>query len=51
MSPDQQEWLARLNQLEQALARVNEQFKPRQPNGQDLVRNVSVMYGENPESF
>jgi multidrug efflux pump subunit AcrB len=37
--------------LEQALARVNEQFKPRQPNGQDLVRNVSVMYGENPDAY
>jgi len=37
--------------LEQALARVNEQYKPGQPQGQDLVRNVTVMYGENPDAF
>jgi multidrug efflux pump subunit AcrB len=37
--------------LEQALVRVNEAFKPRQPDGQDLVRNVSVIFGENPDAF
>ena len=37
--------------LEIALAEVNEQFKPHQPGGQDLVRNVTVIYGENPDAF
>ena len=37
--------------LEAALAEVNEQFKPRQPEEQDLVRNVTVIYGQNPDAF
>ncbi|MGC1953273.1 MAG: efflux RND transporter permease subunit [Gammaproteobacteria bacterium] len=37
--------------LEAALAEVNEQFKPRQPQRQDLVRNVTVIYGQNPDAF
>jgi multidrug efflux pump subunit AcrB len=34
-----------------ALQQVNAQFKPRQPDGQDLVRNVTVIYGQNPDAF
>lgn len=37
--------------LEQALERVNEQFRPRQPDRQDLVRNVSVVFRENPDAY
>ncbi len=37
--------------LEDALQRVNEQFKPRQPDGLDLVRNVTVIFGQNPDAF
>jgi len=37
--------------LTAALERVNEHFRPRQPEGRDLVRNVMVIYGQNPDSF
>ena len=43
------EWV--VAQLEAALVKVNEQFKPRQPEGQDLVRNVTVIHGQNPDAF
>lgn len=38
-------------QLTAALARTNTTFKPRQPNGQDLVRNVTVIFGQNPDAY
>ncbi len=37
--------------LETALKQVNEEFKPRQPDGRDLVRNVTVIFGQNPDAF
>ncbi len=37
--------------LEQALQQINQQYKPRQPGEQDLVRNVTVIYGQNPDAF
>ena len=37
--------------IEAALVKVNEKFKPRQPRAQDLVRNVTVIYGSNPDAF
>jgi len=40
-----------VQELEAALARVNEQFRPRQPEGQDLVRNLAVIHGQNPDAF
>jgi multidrug efflux pump subunit AcrB len=40
-----------VTKLEQALLQVNEQFRPRQPDQQDLVRNISVIYGQNPDAF
>jgi HAE1 family hydrophobic/amphiphilic exporter-1 len=43
------EWV--VAQLETALAEVNKQFRRRQPGGQDLVRNVTVIYGQNPDAF
>jgi multidrug efflux pump subunit AcrB len=37
--------------LGRALAEVNEDFRPRQPEGHELVRNVMVMHGQNPDAF
>ncbi len=37
--------------LTEAVQRVNERFKPRQPEGQDLVRNLMVIHGQNPDAF
>jgi multidrug efflux pump subunit AcrB len=37
--------------LESTIRQVNEQFKPRQPEQQDLVRNLTVIYGENPDAY
>ncbi|MEN8175483.1 MAG: efflux RND transporter permease subunit [Pseudomonadota bacterium] len=37
--------------MEEALQRVNARFKPRQPGGQNLVSNVAVIYGQNPDAF
>ncbi|HUV38837.1 MAG TPA: efflux RND transporter permease subunit, partial [Planctomycetota bacterium] len=34
-----------------ALDRVNARFKPLQPDGRDLVRNVFVQYGVNPDAY
>ncbi|MCP5298498.1 MAG: efflux RND transporter permease subunit [Chromatiaceae bacterium] len=38
-------------QVVAALGRANEQFRPRQPRQQDLVRQVTVIYGENPDAY
>ncbi len=38
-------------QLTAAAQRVNQRYKPRQPDGQDLVRNITVIYGQNPDAF
>ena len=47
--------LARTEQVvakvEQALERVNRRFLPRQPGGRELVRNVTVIFGQNPDAF
>jgi multidrug efflux pump subunit AcrB len=40
-----------ISRLIEALDRVNERFKPRQPDRQDLVRNVAVIYAQNPDAF
>ena len=40
-----------VNDIVLALERVDAQFKPRQPRGQELVRNVAVIFGENPDAF
>lgn len=37
--------------LEAALTRLNARYKPRQPDGQDLVHNVTVIYGQNPDAY
>lgn len=40
-----------VNKLTTALARVNDLYKPRQPEAQNLVQNVSVIFGENPDAY
>jgi multidrug efflux pump subunit AcrB len=40
-----------IEQLIQALERVNSQFRSRQPEEQDLVRHVSILYGQNPDAY
>mgnify|MGYP001549706576 CR=1 FL=1 len=36
---------------ESALAEVNKRYIPDQPDGQDLVRNITVIYGQNPDAY
>jgi len=36
--------------IQQAVWRVNEQLAPQQPDGADLVRNVTIIYGQNPDA-
>ena len=40
-----------VTRIETALSTVNEKFKPRQPQRQDLIQNVTVIYAENPDAF
>ena len=37
--------------IEDALYKANEKYTPEQPDGQSLVRNVTVIYGQNPDAF
>ena len=37
--------------LQRSLQQLNEEFKPRQPDQQDLVQNIIVKYGENADAF
>jgi multidrug efflux pump subunit AcrB len=37
--------------LEQSLQRVKEKYDPYQPDGQELVQNLTVIYGQNPDAF
>lgn len=40
-----------VERLTEALERVNQRFKPRQPEQQDLVRNRTVIFGQNPDAY
>jgi len=40
-----------VKRLVETLEEVNREFKPRQPGGQDLVRNVIVQYGANVDAY
>ncbi len=40
-----------VERLTAALERTNQRFKPRQPGGQDLVRNQAVIFGQNPDAY
>jgi len=37
--------------IEEALQKANEKFTPDQPDEQALVRNVTVIYGQNPDAY
>ncbi|MES9930155.1 MAG: efflux RND transporter permease subunit, partial [Candidatus Thiodiazotropha sp. 6PDIVS] len=37
--------------ITKALERTNQAFIPKQPDGQSLVRNVTVIYGQNPDAY
>lgn len=37
--------------IEKALYKANEKYTAEQPNGQSLVRNVTVIYGQNPDAY
>lgn len=40
-----------VDRLQAAARSINEELKPLQPGGQDLVRNVTVLFGENPDAY
>lgn len=40
-----------VERITQALQRTNDAFAPAQPEGQPLVRNVTVIYGQNPDAY
>ncbi len=40
-----------VGQMTAALQAVNARFQPLQPDGRDLVRNVSVIFGQNPDAY
>jgi multidrug efflux pump subunit AcrB len=40
-----------VTRITDALARVNEEFAPRQPGGRDLVESTVAIFGENPAAF
>lgn len=40
-----------VQQITEGLKGVNEQFKPRQPGGQDLVQTVTVQFNKNVDAF
>ena len=37
--------------LTETLKKTNQQFKDRQPGQQDLIQNVTVIYGQNPDAY
>ncbi len=37
--------------IENTAQSLNQQFRNRQPQAQDLVRNITIVYGENPDAF
>jgi multidrug efflux pump subunit AcrB len=40
-----------VQQLQQAAADINQTQRDLQPDGQDLVQNVTVIYGQNPDAY
>lgn len=41
---------AQVQKIQQALTQINEELSAQQPDAQDLVRNVTVIYGQNPDA-
>lgn len=40
-----------VERIETAANELNQQFAPLQPDEQNLIRNITVMYGQNPDAF
>jgi HAE1 family hydrophobic/amphiphilic exporter-1 len=40
-----------VERIETAVQKLNQRFSPEQPEAQDLVRNITIIYGENPDAF
>ena len=40
-----------VDHLQQVAIRLNNEFTPQQPDGQDLVRNITAIFGENPDAY
>jgi len=40
-----------VQQLQDIVWSLNEEFRPAQPEGQDLVQNLTVIFGENPDAY
>jgi len=40
-----------VDRLQNIVWTLNEELKPEQPGGQDLVRNLTVIFGENPDAY
>jgi multidrug efflux pump subunit AcrB len=40
-----------VKRIEAAAKNLNQRFSPGQPGAQDLVRNITIIYGENPDAF
>ncbi|MES9942494.1 MAG: efflux RND transporter permease subunit [Candidatus Thiodiazotropha sp. 6PLUC2] len=40
-----------IEHITQALERTNQAFTPNQPEGQSLVENITVIYGQNPDAY
>ncbi len=40
-----------VERIEAAAQSLNQRFKPQQPESQNLIRNITIMYGQNPDAF
>ncbi|MEG3638460.1 efflux RND transporter permease subunit [Magnetococcus sp. PR-3] len=40
-----------VEQLQQAALKINQRFKPEQPQKQDLIQHISVIFGQNPDAY
>jgi len=40
-----------VERIETAVQKLNQRFSPEQPEAQNLVRNITIIYGENPDAF
>jgi HAE1 family hydrophobic/amphiphilic exporter-1 len=41
----------RVKHIQAAAHKLNRQYASDQPDGQDLIRNITIIYGQNPEAF
>jgi HAE1 family hydrophobic/amphiphilic exporter-1 len=40
-----------VGRIEAAAQNLNQRFTPEQPDAQDLVRNITIIYGQNPDAY